>query len=273
MKRLFNKLCNYTGATLLEVLMALAITGIITMAIMKLYVTQHENYMTQEDITTIQQNARSSIDELSRGIRMAGRQLPPGLDAITAYDTNPDTIVITFRSNECETFISAPMPQPSSELKCGTPVDCFSDGQWVYIYEPDSGVGEWFEITHTQESPSMIQHNTMNLSRKYGTNSLVLSIDQVKFFVDNTTDPDHPNLMVQPFGGKPQVYAEDITDLQFRYRLVNGNLVDVPVISHDIREVMIAVTSRSRNQNVENPSDPYRFRTFSSSVNLRNVGT
>lgn len=273
MNKVMNRIWQSGGATLLEVLIALAITGIVTMAIMKLYLTQHENYIIQEDITTIQQNARSSIDELTRGIRMAGRQLPPGLDAIEAYDTNPDTIVITYRSGDCESFISESMPERSSELKCGAPVDCFSEGQWVYIFEPDSGVGEWMEITEVQLSPAHLQHNTVILSRRYSASSLILAMEQVKFYVDYTTDSAHPSLMVEPFGGAPQVYAEDISDLQFQYRLTNGSIVDEPVMAKDIREVLISVTGRSHEADIDDKEEPFRTRTFSSSVNLRNVGT
>ena len=33
-----------------------------------------------------------------------------------------------------------------------------------------------------------------------------------------------------------QIYAENITDIQFQYRMKNGNIVDVPVVSDNIRK-------------------------------------
>ncbi len=273
MKRFFKIIRNVRGTSLMETLIALSITGIVTASIMKLYITQHQNYMTQEDITTIQQNARASIDELTRQIRMAGRDIPAGIKAIYAYDTNPDTLMISFRSGNCDTYLSDPMPTPSAELKCGSAIDCFTDGQWIYIYDPDSAAGEWFEITEVQSAAMHIQHNTMTLSRKYGANAILLAVEQIKFFIDNTTDPDHPSLMIQPVGMDPQVYAEDITDLQFRYHLTNGNVVDEPILIEDILEVIIELTARSRTADVERPKDPFRERTYTSSVNLRNLGT
>ncbi len=270
-----TKLKSQRGTTFLEVMIALTIMGVVTTAIFKLYITQHKNYMTQDDVTTIQQNVRASIDELSRHIRMAGYDLPLGLPSITAANTDPDTITITYLSNGCDTYLSAAMPQPSAELKCATDVSCFYDDQWVFIYDPDSAVGEWFMISHVQNAALHLQHNTMTLSRKYQANALILAMTQITFFVDNTTDPNHPNLMIQLMGQTPQVFAEDITDLQFQYSMKNGAVVDVPTVIDNIREISIFVTGRSHNPDLElaeELEDQYRRRAFSTSVYLRNVG-
>ena len=197
------------GISLLEVIIALAVMGVVTIAIFQLYITQHKNYMTQDDISVIQQNARSSIDEIARNVRMAGHEIPVGLPAITASNTDPDTITVIYNASGCDTYLSEAMPQPSAELKCATDVSCFRDNQWVYIYEPDSGGGEWFEITHVQFGSRHIQHNTMVLSKCYGEDAIMVGLDKVKFFVDHTTDPNHPNLMVQRPGQTPQVFVQD----------------------------------------------------------------
>ncbi len=263
------------GTSFLEVMIALLIMGVVTTAIFKLYITQHKNYMIQDDITTVQQNARASIDELGRHIRMAGYDLPLGVPAIVAANTDPDTITITYQTSGCETKLSSAMPQPSSVLKCASDVSCFSDSQWVYIFEPDSGGGEWFMISHVQTASKYIEHNTMTLSKAYSENAIVLAMTQVKFFLDTTTDPDHPNLMVQLAGQPPQVYAEDISDLQFQYGMRNGMVLDVPTIVDDIREVLISVTGRSTRPDPElaqEVSSQYRNRVFSTRVYLRNVG-
>ena len=283
MKKLFKRLRAIKGFTYIEVMIALGMLGIVTTAVFKVYINQHENYITQDDITTIQQNARASIDEISRNVRMAGYDLPDGLEAIEIYNTNPDTIVLNYRIDGCDTYLSSAMPQPSSELKCGTNVSCFEDDQWVYIFEPDSGGGEWFVITHVQEAALHIQHNTMSLSKSYGKDAILLSMHQVKFFVDNTTNPDHPSLMVHYMGQTPQVYAEDIEDLQFQCVMKNGVVVDEPVLIDNIREIKIAITGRSSRPQVDyvyispggdvDSTDHFRRRSFSTSVNVRNLGS
>ena len=268
MKKTTTKLRGIRGTSLLEVLVALAITGVVTMAMFKAYVTQHRQYLVQEEVADIQQNVRASIEEISKHVRMAGYELPLGLEPIVPGNTNPDTITIVYFANGCETFLSNPMPQPSAELKCGSDVSCFADGDWVYIFEPDSSIGEWFEITHVQTGSNHIQHNTMVLSRKYGANSQLFAADRVKFFVD-TSDTMHPSLMIQSGGRPPAIYAENVSDLQFQYRMKNGMVVDNPVIIENIREVLISVTARAARADAE-LDDTFRQRTVSTSVNLRN---
>jgi len=271
-----TKIKSLRGTSFLEVMIALLILSVVTTAIFKLYITQHKNYLIQDDVTNIQQNVRASITELSRHIRMAGYNLPMGLPALAAANTNPDTITITYQSAGCDTYLSESMSQPSAELKCATDVSCFKNGQWVYIFDPDSAVGEWFEITEVQAGTKCLQHNTMALSRAYGKDAIVLVMTQVKFFIDETTDPNHPDLMLQLPGQPPIPYAENICDLQFRYRMKNGLVLDAPTLVNDVREVMIFAIGRSNNPDIELTKEvegQYRHRSFSTSVYLRNIDT
>jgi hypothetical protein len=118
-----------------------------------------------------------------------------------------------------------------------------------------------------------LQHNLNKFTRAYGKNSLVLSLTFAKFYLDNTTDVAHPRLMVK-YGSKPaNIYADDVTDLQFRYRMKNNVTLDVPTIAADVREVFISVTGRSNHKDPD-LKDPnaYRLRTYASSASLRNLG-
>lgn len=259
------------GFTILEVLIAMAVMGVLTTSIFKLYISQHQNYLIQDDISTIQQNGRAVIDIIARSTRMAGFGTPDAMDALTAYDTNPDTIMLNYRVNGCDVFLESSMPMKSSELKIVGDVSCFKEGEWAYIFSPDSGGGEWFEITNVQLEPAHLQHNNGEFTRTYVKDAIVLSMNQVKFFIDNTTDPDHPSLMIQLPFQDPQQFAENVIDLQFKYRMRSGKIVDKPILIDNIREVIIAVTSRSNLPDLENPDGPYRTRTYTTSVNVRNI--
>jgi prepilin-type N-terminal cleavage/methylation domain-containing protein len=260
---------NERGVSLLEVLIALAIMGVVTAAVMQAYVTQHENYMVQEDITDIQQNARASVDELVRNVRMAGHDIPPTLLAIAPSNTNPDTITITYTSSSCETFLRSTMASMSEALKCSLDVACFNDLEWCYIYDPDSGGGEWFQVSKVDAANRQLDHISTPLSTLYGAGSVVKPINQIKYYID-TSNSDHPQLMMQRRGSSPQVYAEDISDLQFQYRMKNGTIIDEPVLVDNIREVLIAVRGRSHDVDIER--DERRVREFVTSVSLRNLG-
>ena len=269
------------GTTLIELMIALILTGIVVMSVMKLYATQHENYIIQDDVSNMQQSARACIDELTRQIRMAGHNLPLSVSAIEAYDTDPDTVTVTYHGNECETFLSVDMANEASAVTCNTDVSCFSVDQWVYIYDPDSSLGEWFQISSINAGTRVLQPS-LNLDRAYDADALVVALNRLKFYIDNSTNPDKPTLMVQFGFGAPVAYAEDISDLQFQYRLANGSIVDVPVLVSDVREVLIELTAQSLVPEFDNDGNSIDFddpeapdrkgRTYTSSVSLRNVG-
>jgi prepilin-type N-terminal cleavage/methylation domain-containing protein len=263
---------NQRGMTLLELLVALVISGIIVSAGYGIYLVQHEGWIIQEQVTNMQQNARVAMQELESRIRMAGYGLPGGIDPIYAKNTNPDTITVVFQNEiNCEATIEQAMSQPSAELSCdGHDVSCFKDNTWAYIYDPSADTGEFFYITQVLASSSRIQHTTMDLSRCYSGGSMVMFMDMYKFYIDRT-DTNHPNLMRLGVGETPQVYAEDIEDLQFRYGLANGVFLDVPPAASVVREVLISLTARTERKDLQF-SGKYRRRTLTSDVKVRNLG-
>ena len=270
MNKVRMKLKSETGVSLAETLIALLLTGLVITSIFGVYINQHKSWMIQEGITEAQQNARAVIDELTRQVRMAGYHLPLGLPGLQALNTDPDTIVINYCQGGCDAPIEWDMPQPSSELRCdGHDVSCFFDGEYAYIFDPDSGGGEFFTITHVQTASSHIQHNTTVLSKAYKKGSIILALESVKYYIDRT-DTTHPNLMMQLPGQAAQVYAENIEDLQFQYTMKNGTVTNVPTVVPDVREVSISLTARTQEPDPDFPANPYRRRIFSSKVNLRN---
>mgnify|MGYP001768191680 CR=1 FL=1 len=76
MRTLSSILRSSGGTSMLEILIALVIMGVVTASIFNLYLTQHKNYLIQEDVTNVQQNARASIDELGRQAEQLGALLP-----------------------------------------------------------------------------------------------------------------------------------------------------------------------------------------------------
>jgi Tfp pilus assembly protein PilW len=269
-----NKIAHFRndrGFSLIEVLIALFMTALVIASVFGIYINQHKNWTIQEQLTDSQQNARAAIDELTRQIRMAGYNLPEGLKAIEAFNTNPDTIVINYADQNCSAPIEHKMPTPSSELRCdGNDVSCFSDGEWAYIFDPATKTGDFFEISHVQISSSNIQHNTTTLSKCYDTNSIVLMLTQVKYYIDRS-DTLHPTLMMKVPGQDPQVYAENIEDLQFSYKMKSGVVQDAPTLPEDIRGVSITLVGRTSEKDPDFASDPYRRRIYLSTVNVRNL--
>ena len=163
------------------------------------------------------------------------------------------------------------MPQPSPELRCdGHDISGLQDGDWCFIYDPIADTGEFFLVTQVQVASAHIQHNTMDLSRCYPTGSQVIMMKQFKYYIDQS-DPDHPNLMAWTHQTGAQVYAENITNLNFRYVLSSGATVDVPPIADMVREVAIELDARTDRADDQFYSD-YRNRSLDTRVKVRNLG-
>jgi type IV pilus assembly protein PilW len=60
------------GYTLVELLVAMAITLVVMAAVYKVYMSQQDSYLLQEQIAELQQNARTAKYIMTREIRMAG---------------------------------------------------------------------------------------------------------------------------------------------------------------------------------------------------------
>jgi type II secretory pathway pseudopilin PulG len=86
-----TKITDQKGITLVELLIALSLTFIVGGAALEFYVSQHNQWLTQADISDMQQNARSLMDELSRNIRSAGYGILAGHPSIKVTS---DTLTI-----------------------------------------------------------------------------------------------------------------------------------------------------------------------------------
>jgi type IV pilus assembly protein PilW len=63
---------NDKGFTLVEIMIALALSGIVMAAIYTAFLSQQRSYLAQEQVSEMQQNIRAGVDILTREIRMAG---------------------------------------------------------------------------------------------------------------------------------------------------------------------------------------------------------
>ena len=60
------------GFTLIEILVAIAITGVVMAGVYSAYSSQQRSYIVQEQVAGMQQNLRSAMDLMEREIRTAG---------------------------------------------------------------------------------------------------------------------------------------------------------------------------------------------------------
>lgn len=88
------------GFTLVELVIAVAISGIILAAIYQMFIGQRKSYSLQNEITEMQQTVRASENMMLREIRMAGYKLPD-------MDIGIDVPGTSFTNGEKEAFEEA----------------------------------------------------------------------------------------------------------------------------------------------------------------------
>ncbi len=72
MKKQILKRLNKQGFTLVELLVAMGISGVVMAGIYTVYYSQQKSYIAQEQIVAMQQNLRAAMFYMEREIRMAG---------------------------------------------------------------------------------------------------------------------------------------------------------------------------------------------------------
>jgi prepilin-type N-terminal cleavage/methylation domain-containing protein len=259
------------GFTIIELLVAVLLAAVVTSAAMALYITQHKQLVIQDEVADMQSSLRASISEVSTKVRMAGYNVPDAILPVEASNTNPDTITITYDSGILRGVqVEHDMPAPSVELRCdGHDLTGLNEGDWVYIYDPNTRTGEYFQVTAVQNSDH-IQHNTMPLSKAYPAGSKILKMSRYKYFIDSS-DTSHPRLMVQLGVNSPQAFADNITDLNIQYLMSSGAVVDVPSVVDMIREAIIRIDARTDMADDEFLTQ-YRTRSLTTRAKVRNLG-
>jgi prepilin-type N-terminal cleavage/methylation domain-containing protein len=92
LRRKPERLKCYRGFTILEVLIAALITGILATASFRFYSSMHNQAETQYDVSEVQHQCRASMNELKRTLRQAGFKLI----GHTAFEVYDDSLAVYF---------------------------------------------------------------------------------------------------------------------------------------------------------------------------------
>jgi prepilin-type N-terminal cleavage/methylation domain-containing protein len=263
------------GITLIELLVALVIAGILVAAVYRTFLGQQKTYTVQEQVVDMQQNVRALINRMMREIRMAGfgnvsMVLPVTIGGKTYNDVvNLDTPVAG-----AVTIVSA----MGSTTLTGIPstnqitVNSLTDSQGNLLF--DMGNRKYVSIGGVESyTITNIAGNTLTLSgtltyyHRVGTP--VYGIRAVSYQVGMVSGI--PTLLRdENMGGGAQPLADNIETLQFGYLDANGNPTANPPA---IRIVQVTLRARTNDSDPEYKSDGgYRKRVIVSNVHLKNMG-
>lgn len=246
---------NERGFTMVELMISLAIAVILLTVAIKVFTVQKNTYNSQEQITDLQQNIRSSMDELSREIRMAG-YMAVGTSTIKTSGTSTITFLgdidsdiatdLTVNAGAGTTTIFVSINDNDCEIAS---TDCIyiSDGLHSELIPVDGSV------THFIGEPDPIYLKTGLLYPYTAGSTTVRTVERVTFSLDTTNKRIDRN--TQPL-------AENIEALLLTY----GTNTQTGATN----TVNIAITGRTAKKFPHYPGDGYRRGTLTSTIQLRN---
>lgn len=270
---------HQSGFTVVEMLVAIFLGSIISVAAFQFYVAQHNNMITQQNVSDMQQNIRSSMDDITHQIRNAGANLPPGMKPLVSYDVDPDSICIYYADMGSSLSVGDHTQKAKANpihITAGTDVSQFQAGDQVYLWHQATKSGEWFQVTKVAANSGKgwieIHHQDGDLSTDPLPGDLLIKIKEFSYFVD-ASDSTHPNLMRRQNAEAPQVFASNIERLDFNYVLSSGDTVSTLSANDTVYVVRIELAAKTEQADYEAErlgSDGRRRRTLRSDVLVRN---
>lgn len=316
-----KQIAGEQGFTLVELLVYIAIAGIVMGAIYTTFKRQQDSYLVQERLAILQQNLRGAMYLLASELQMAGYYtcydplafpFPVDWDGDTlnesirplifGADLDPDTIVIVKASGQEIRALQTGAPnegalQGSSQITLND-FDLDGDGDndfdvatkpYGVIVKSDFTRAEFFRVTlvgaNLTVSPASGTFQEPYFPGPTAAQSdMIARADLIVYTLDTATN----RLMRQNLGDGTgnQIVAENISDLQLRYAVVDEENGEVWVNSssgtkpsppagdgktydeRDIRRIQVTLTGTMQIS----PALGTKTRSLSSTIKVRNMG-
>jgi prepilin-type N-terminal cleavage/methylation domain-containing protein len=288
------KITKVKGLTLIELLIAMAISAILIAAIYRTFIGQQKAYTVQEQVVDMQQNARVAINRMMREIRMAGfgnvSNLLPfaafttfnGLQVITLNNIitpsdnknnvtqSDDQITIIGAFEQISTLAAVPTVGTNTIQLAGNASE-FDDKYQKYVC---IGGLETHTIRPKGVVPPTITFlDNDNVVNNFPVGTPVFKVKAITYRLNLQKGILVLEREDNTDGGGGQDIAENIENLQFRYILEDGSESDAPADPSKIRMVKVTVTARTSISDPEfkGGTGGYRRRVISSNILVRNV--
>jgi prepilin-type N-terminal cleavage/methylation domain-containing protein len=254
------------GVTLIELLIALVLSSILTAILYRAFISQQRTFAVQDQVAEMQQNGRIAIGQMTREIRMAGY----GGNMLPIFgDINGFTDIITPASNTITIILADEVGVLKQNVSKGTNqlkvtnARIFNTDKKKYLCL--NGLNNYLVQNVTEDTIVL----TAPLVEGHPVNEPVYLVKAISYYLGlsgaKTVLRRNENT-----GGGGQPLAENIENLEFTYFDTNGNVTSNPP---DIRMVKVTVTAKT---NMLDPQlkggDGYRRRALSSDIKVRNMG-
>lgn len=271
---------NSRGFSLVEVLVVAALMGIVTMAIMGLYIGSQQSAYTQDEVVELQQNLRIAIDQMSRDIRNAGFMVDE--EAISLATANG----LTFRTGSPEGrmariasgFTSNALGNNAITVASSDMIGFFEIGDYVRIIRPpnhEEPLDDVFRVSVAPSGTTITLNNFSTSGIEYSTGDIIVPVPTAGTTLPRTIGYalNQSELERSLDGGAGEAIASEIrpaTDpdgagLVFSFLLDDDTETATPADLSAIRAVRVTVTGVTEAADKLN-----RSRSLTKVVSLRN---
>jgi len=287
------------GFTLIEILIVIAIMGLILGAVYSVYLTHQKSAYTQEEVVEVQQNLRIAMDSMTKDIRMAGMLVPSTTPAIAGGFANYSTVIPLSMASargvyariDASPAITAGTDTVTCTVESPETVDVFNanSGNPVLIIRPVDGSqphATTFSITASDRTAK-----TLTLQRASGTfaagdvikrsdmiamtgtgapdpNSVVYALVDAGTTVNGVTCPQNQRCLTRTVNGTADIIAGYISSLKFNYVLEDYSEETNPSDLSKVRAVRVTITGQTASTALL--SGGPKTRQLTSIVKIRN---
>jgi len=267
------------GVTLIELLVAMAISAILIAAIYRTFISQQKTYTVQEQVVDMQQNVRVAINRMMREIRMAG--FGNVSDVLKLGGVNGFSEVVTPEGSNKITIVGG-FKQIRRDNGDPIVVDSASGNQITLNYATDEFDGNahrficigGIESNTVQSRSERILTLDEPLRYTHPPGTPIYKIQAITYGLRNNDDGVRVlfrDLYSNTRSSKRETVAENIENVQFEYFDANAKPIAIPA---NIRMVKVTVTARTSMSDPEfkGGMGGFRRRTITSNIHVRNMG-
>lgn len=250
---MLNIVKTKTGFTLVELMVAMAISGVVLASIYKVYSWQLKTYTTQQQMVEMQQNMRAVLYLMERDIRMAG-YAPQGTlsaDPISFSNNNEIQFCMDITGGQTDTL------------------DNDNDGN-----ADETTAGEEYDGIDNDSDGTVDEADEADESR-YGDGDSLDAGEQIRYRLLNTGLLERNADYGDGLGFQWLAVADKIDNLSFVYLDGNGATLDddgsgnVVASRSQIRSVLVSLTGIVGR---DHPVITEKEMTLSSEIKCRNLG-
>lgn len=238
---------NGSGFTLIEVLLAVVITGLLLAGIYNLFGSQEKSQVLVDQMAELNQNLRVAAAMIARDMRMAGYHVEQGFSTtalagdiraitVTEGGDNPDTVTLLYADATVSTTILTDMGNESEGLQVASIIGF---KKWDLVVITDGVNTSLFCLTEVNSNDGILIHNSDDERcspyndpdghenfPQYAAGARVFKARLRTYSIDRT-DPSRPRLMLQEAPEVAQPLVDYVEDLQLeRARREDGTPVE-----------------------------------------------